>query len=622
MESEAQIEESMTKIIEEDISFRLSSYSASLSTIMDEWKNSHPQEPYPPKVMWELTALDARTDNCHDRKLDEPYFKPIFEMENRNTDPPTLEIYPDVYRTLSDDDAVTYYKTRFTETKNPIRKARYADLLWEALRVKKDKNAYSYALQAADIYLEQVPLYFEQNTVLIDLTNNFQRAAEISVLLNARDLALKVVQTTSNLLSRLLDCEEYHYLSELFITLEFIAKKFPETVSSQTWQKVREISYNAMTELEGQKPHNDFLVQAMVQGIINSSDHLGDKDMSWKYRVHVAEISEMEAKEREVGEGLTNGSLVSLVLAQEALIKYQNLVSIAPDENKKLRMSVKVEEMKREIRRLIRQSEKEMKAVNVSIEIPNDEIEHFIKPLLEADAVDVLPMLRAYSGLTPNIDVIREQAMDIAKNFPLTSILGETQIRDGRIVDKTSSFSNEGALSMQLNLWFQNHAQLLDVIFLRMKETGQITSDSLFTFLQTWEFIDERDLPFLKLGINHYFADDHVSALHILVPRIEHMLKSVFEQTGAPSVTVPNDRQIREQPFGDFLYREDVRNTLGESIFQYLKFALIDESGLNLRNDIAHGWIKSESCNRLTVQIALYCILQITRLIKKNPENS
>jgi len=117
----------------------------------------------------------------------------------------------------------------------------------------------------------------------------------------------------------------------------------------------------------------------------------------------------------------------------------------------------------------------------------------------------------------------------------------------------------------------------------------------------------------LEKGINHYFADDHVSALHLLVPRIEHMLKSTFEQTGAPSVTVPNERQIREQTFGDFLRREDVRNILGESIWYYLNFALVDESGLNLRNDIAHGWIELESCNRLTVQISLYCILLLTK---------
>jgi len=45
------------------------------------------------------------------------------------------------------------------------------------------------------------------------------------------------------------------------------------------------------------------------------------------------------------------------------------------------------------------------------------------------------------------------------------------------------------------------------------------------------------------------------------------MLKSTFEQTGAPSVLVPNARQIREQTFGDFLRREHVSNILGKNIW-------------------------------------------------------
>jgi hypothetical protein len=614
-------EETVKKIIEEDLSFDLSWHSASFGSCLDEWKSSHPQKPYPPQVMWELTALDAMADTRHDRKPNEPYFKPVLELVNRDTNPPTLEIYPDVKGTLSDDNAVIYYQARCNETKNPIRKARYADLLWEALHVKRDRRAYSYAIQAGNAYLDQVSLYFEQERGLIHLTNNFQRVAEISVVLNTRDLALKVVQTISDLLSSLLENEEYHYISEFFKTLEFIAKKFPDSVSSQYWQQVREICYNAIVKLEVQKPLNDLLVQAMVQGMIISSVRLGDDAIAWEYRVRVAEINENEAKARESGEGVTNGSLVSLKFIQDALHDYQDLVSIAPNEKEKSRMSRKVEEMKREIRRLIRQSENEMKTISVSVEVPKEKVEQFIKPLLEANSIDVLPMLSSYPDLTPNIDELREQAKHMGEEAPLTSILGKTQIRDGRIIDQTPPFSNEDALSTQLGFWFQSHAQLLDIIFYRLKGTRQITRDSLLTHLQTWEFVDERDLPFLEKGINHYFADDHVSALHLLVPRIEHMLKSTFEQTGVPSVAVPNERQIREQTFGDFLRREDVRNTLGESIWYYLYFALVDESGLNLRNDIAHGWIELESCNRVTVQISLYCILQLTRLQKKNPDD-
>ena len=71
-------------------------------------------------------------------------------MVNRDTNPPTLEVYPDVTGTLSDANAIAYY-ARCRETQTQSVKARYADLLWEALRVKRDKKAYLW--QAANTYL-------------------------------------------------------------------------------------------------------------------------------------------------------------------------------------------------------------------------------------------------------------------------------------------------------------------------------------------------------------------------------------------------------------------------------------------------------------------------------------
>jgi hypothetical protein len=165
-----------------------------------------------------------------------------------------------------------------------------------------------------------------------------------------------------------------------------------------------------------------------------------------------------------------------------------------------------------------------------------------------------------------------------------------------------------------LDFWFQSHAQFLDFIFYRLREEGRFSTASFMAHLENWEFLDESDVPFIKVGLERYFADDFISALHVLTPRMEHMLKSAFEQVGLPPVAVPSQRQIREQTFGDFLRREEVRRALGEPIWYYLNYALVDERGWNLRNDVAHGWIASPACNRAAVQIVLFAILLLTRL--------
>jgi hypothetical protein len=613
------IYERIIQVVEKDLSFDLANYSPQIKPLLNEWQTSHPGETYPMPLMWELTALDARPDIRKERKSNEPYFVPLVEMVDRDTDPSLLRIYPDVQGTLANDDAVAYYISRYKETSNIIRKTRFADLLWEALKSRKSKEAYKYGLEAANLYIFHVSLCLEQKSYT-NLVNHLGRSAEIALSLNAQDIADDVVRSIVKSIPILFDVGAYYYISDLVAIVAHISTIFPNTCPSEVWIYIRDVAFQVINNMEKQQPLDDILVQAMIEVVIVSSKNLGDGKTVWEYRVKVAEINETVSKTRELGTGVTKGSLVAVKFMEDALHIYQNLLSSAPNEQEKNKMADKVEEIKREVRRLLRQSEEEMHTISVTKEVPRELLDSVIKPLLEANLVDVIPMLSSYPYLTPDISELRKQSKQIAEKAPLTSLLGKTHLRDGRIVDETPPFSNEDSLTSQMDLWFQIHAKLLDFVFYRLKEASKLSADSILAHIKAWEFLDERDLPFLEKALIHYFSEDHLSALHILVPRIEHMLKSAFEQVGLPSVAVPNERQFREQTFGDFLRRDDVRKALGESIWHYLYFALVDESGLNLRNDIAHGWITIETCNRVTVQVSIYCVLLVTRLQSSPPE--
>lgn len=122
----------------------------------------------------------------------------------------------------------------------------------------------------------------------------------------------------------------------------------------------------------------------------------------------------------------------------------------------------------------------------------------------------------------------------------------------------------------------------------------------------------EQVLKALKAVMSErYFSGDFISALHILTPRIEHMLKSALEHVGVSPVAVPNERQFGEQTLGRYLHRLDVQENLGETIWHYLDYALVNERGLNLRNEVAHGWVKSRHCTRIPVQVVLFAILTL-----------
>jgi hypothetical protein len=620
LESREEFTKLIVQIIEDDLTFDLSGYSDNLKSHLDAWRSANSGENFPSIVIWELTALDAMADIREDLKPDEPYFRSKLEFINRETNPPTLFIYPDVGGTLSDDNAVSYYQARFNNTKNPIRKARFADLVWEALRSKHDRNAYIFGIEAGNAYLSQLPLYISNSEGLIYLTNNMQRAAEISFSLNNQDLSSRVLNNIIEVLPSIRKSDGFHYISVLIKTLDQICVKFSDLKSNCDWKSIRELCLDIIQQLENSEVQNYLLLNLLLHSVMVSSNYIGDYESVWDCQVNIAEIPEKELKAREIKNGESIRGLVSLKFMQDSMYAFNNLISIAPNEMEKKRVVLKVEEMKREVRRLIRQTEDEMGEIRVSNMIPNEILDNFIKPFLEAKPEDVLSLLSNDPKLTPNLADLQVNAQQIRPEVPLLSLINTSYIRDGRSIEGSPFLPIDPILSMQADFWFQTNIQSLNYLFHGLIEEGKITKASLIYYFQSWELFDLSDLPFLDKGISHYFEGDYVSALHLLIPRIEHILKSAFEKLDIPLLVLPNEHQIREQTLGDFLNRDDVKKVVGESVWYYLNYVLINEIGLNLRNEIAHGWIKIESCDKYSVQVVLFCILLLTRLKKKNKD--
>ena len=251
-------------------------------------------------------------------------------------------------------------------------------------------------------------------------------------------------------------------------------------------------------------------------------------------------------------------------------------------------------------------------------EIPREMLEQTIKPLLVVEPEQTLGLLASYDCLLPNIENLRRQAEEAAERPSLMSLIGRTTLRDGRKVDEIPP--GEGAAILfrdNLGFWFQTHSHLLHFIISRLRQEGRFSQESFMTHLGHWEFLDENDARFIEVGLERYFADDQISAAHVLIPRLEHMIKSAFEQAGVAPIVSPDRQRIREQTFGDFLCRDEVRGCLGEDIWHYFYYAFVNEHGLNIRNDIAHGWIHPEFCHRGLVQVVLFAILLLTGLGRK-----
>lgn len=589
--------ELIEKIVAEiDASLSVKSHTVFKAIVsrIDAWRDADKQEALPDEVKWELIGLDMR---------------PV-SREHRQEAPDNRFAYIDDLPT--DELAINYYRQRIQATPNPVRKARYADFVWLTLRQRGDRDHYLYGIEAAEAYLDQVPLCLDQG-VNIELADGLDRAAEIAILLNNQKLSTRIVDSIIDTLQQFDSETRSRWVRELGYTLLYISSKYPDLITSERLQQIKEFCDNGIARYTSKDHRSLHLAHELMQLASSISEHFGN-DAAWTYQVQIAE-SFMEEARRLESEGTRGSKLAAYKFTENAMHFYLRLLSLAPNIDEKQRLQERVEEAKREVRRLIRLGQSEMIPIGASLKLSQVEIEAMIAPLLAVEPDKICEKLPAMPFLLPDIDHIRHQANEAAQKYLFTQLFGNLTLRDGRKVDEIEPGEGETVhFFNRLNNWLQVHSQLLDIVLSRLKEEGHFSVDSFLAHLRTWELLDEADVPFIEVGLERYFAGDFISALHVLTPHIEHMLKSAFEQAGILPIAIPNQYQIREQTFGDFLCREEVRQVLGENVWYYLYYSLVDEKGLNIRNDIAHGWITAPNCDRLIVQIVLFTILLITGL--------
>ncbi|AKL93087.1 DUF4209 domain-containing protein [Staphylococcus capitis] len=133
-----------------------------------------------------------------------------------------------------------------------------------------------------------------------------------------------------------------------------------------------------------------------------------------------------------------------------------------------------------------------------------------------------------------------------------------------------------------------------------------------------WDLLDSKNVPFIKSGITKFLEGDYMSAIHILVPQFESTIRRMFSNAGYSTTSIKKGNSQQEITFNEFLLRDDIKLALGDDVHKLIKFVMVEQSGLNLRNDIAHGLIEFSNINYEICILIIYLFLVLTRYNVKN----
>ncbi len=103
--------------------------------------------------------------------------------------------------------------------------------------------------------------------------------------------------------------------------------------------------------------------------------------------------------------------------------------------------------------------------------------------------------------------------------------------------------------------------------------------------------------PFIPLGRELMYAHglhagltgDFLTAAHLLIPQIEHSLRTLLAERGALVSGIDTQGIQDEHNINAILYREELKAILGENIVFDLQGLLVERFGHNMRNRMAHG---------------------------------
>jgi hypothetical protein len=291
---------------------------------------------------------------------------------------------------------------------------------------------------------------------------------------------------------------------------------------------------------------------------------------------------------------------------------YKEALSAARDLND----SQSIVLCKKKVVEMNQKSEDSFKKFSVEQNISNEEVNKVVDPILEGSLEEVLRKIGKHPFLFPRIQQVEEKAkgsMPIAYQVASISTISE----NGHLVQGGA----DGSYSWMMKL-YGIHQGLITELYLNRIFNGLaskgFSEESLLSYLRSRKIFPENNLKVISVGIERYFAEDYVSALHILIPQFESVFLFISEKRGIDVLALNRGEEISTQfkaLSAKHLSSEAFQNEWGRDFCKQLKFVLFEPLGDMLRHKVAHGQIKKEECTLQKVNLILYFYLVLVARI-------
>lgn len=219
--------------------------------------------------------------------------------------------------------------------------------------------------------------------------------------------------------------------------------------------------------------------------------------------------------------------------------------------------------------------------------------------------------LGGFAALTPSPDpeALREQARRVVAESPLASIMASTMVdEDGRVVARSPGMvGDESDTELALHhLVAEQEGRRREIAVRGLIEPARhvfhaehpLDERHLRLMAAATPYVPGDRVDLVSMGLARFFGGDFFSALHILVPQLEHSLRHILKHVGVDPSTIQSDMTQEDRTLSTMLRheRESLEGVLGPAIVFEIENLFDFRAGPVLRHRLAHGLVTSDEC--------------------------
>jgi hypothetical protein len=282
----------------------------------------------------------------------------------------------------------------------------------------------------------------------------------------------------------------------------------------------------------------------------------------------------------------------------------------------------RIDELRSRLTKHQADSLKEMKTVSTEIDISKP-VEAAREHVKNSDFNEALFKF-AFGQKLSKPKEVRESVLKLAKDYPMSHLF-QTSVMDdkGRITVKKEGLLNlkgeefEQALEAEMfshevqTHWSIRVSGYIEPARLQIFNDHHPTFRDLIFVILNNPFIPPGHEEIFLRGLHAGFHGDFLVASHLLVPQIENSLRHVLESHGVDVSNLMSDGTQPVKVLGAIFSMKETEEIFGEALCFELRGCLIEKTGFDFRNRIAHGFVSEAECYSVASETIWWLVLRI-----------